>query len=63
MSIIIHTNEGHPLVGSPKIKVRTTMKTIINSAINENNTPKIEAICKGLTLNAVIPSIEYLNNS
>ena len=58
----MHTVEGQPLTGSPKINVLITIIKIIINAIIENIEPKMEAICKGPTLKAVIPSKEYLNN-
>lgn len=54
--------DGQPLTGSPNNSVRTTITKIITKAMNENRIPKTEAICRGSTLKAVIPSSEYLNN-
>ena len=59
---IIHTSEGQPDTGSPKISLRTIINMIIIKAITQNNTPTNEAIKSGAVENAVIPSREYTNS-
>ena len=52
--------DGHPEVGSPKTRVRITIKTIIIKAKTHDKSPPIKAIFKGASEKLTIPSIEYL---
>ena len=51
-----------PDVGLPNIKVRTPKKRAKMMATANVKNPIIEAIAKGISENATIPSNEYLNN-
>src|SRR5699024_5737476 len=57
----IDTIEGHPLVGSPKIRVRITMTIKAIPAPRQERAPTIDAKFKGASEKLIIPSIEYLN--
>ena len=56
---MMHTREGQPDTGSPKISFRTMINMIIKKAMIQNSTPTKEAIRSGAVENAVIPSREY----
>ena len=53
---IMHTREGQPETGSPKISFLTMINTIIRKAITQNRIPTKEAISSGAVEKAVIPS-------
>ena len=54
---MIHTRDGHPLVGSLKISVLTMMKAIKINATNNINIPTTEAIASGAVEKATTPSM------
>ena len=62
ISIIIHTSEGHPLVGSPYISFLIIINTIMTNAKSIQSIPKNEEITSGAVENPMTPSIEYINN-
>ena len=59
---IMHTREGQPETGSPKISFLTMINTIIRKAITQNRIPTKEAISSGAVEKAVIPSMEYTSS-
>ena len=59
---IMHTREGQPETGSPKINFLTMINTIIRKAITQNRIPTKEAISSGAVEKAVIPSMEYTSS-
>lgn len=59
---IIQTSEGHPLVGSPKIKVLKIITSINKNDTKQNIKPIAEEIRSGVVENAVIPSNAYFVN-
>ena len=59
---IIQTNDGHPLVGSPKIRVLNIIIKINKNDIKQNNKPIIEDKTSGTVEKAVIPSKAYFVN-
>lgn len=58
----ILTIEGHPDVGSPKIKVLITIKIKAIREPKQESAPINEAIFKGVSEKLTMPSIEYWNN-
>ena len=52
----MHTREGHPEVGSPKISFRTMINMIKKKAATQNSTPITAAKASGAVEKAVIPS-------
>ena len=54
---MIHTRDGHPLVGSLKISVLTMIKAIKINATNNINIPTTEAIASGAVEKATTPSM------
>ena len=59
---MIHASDGHPLVGSPQIRVLITINKIAKNAATQNASPKKDAIASGAVENPIIPSNEYKNN-
>ena len=53
--------DGQPEVGSPKTKVRITIRITMIKAKIQDNSPPIKAIFSGASEKLTIPSIEYLN--
>lgn len=54
---IIHTSDGHPETGSPKISFLIIITKIIMNANAQNNNPANEESISGTVENATIPSI------
>ena len=52
--------DGQPEVGSPKTKVRITIRITMIKAKIQDNRPPIKAIFSGASEKLTIPSIEYL---
>ena len=59
---IIHTSDGQPLVGSPKMIVLPIITKISKNEIIQNKIPINEARISGVVENAVIASKAYFVN-
>ena len=55
---MIHTKDGQPEVGSPKINVLIMIKTINKNAMTHIKMPKKEASANGAVEKPIIPSKE-----
>ena len=58
MKRMIVTIDGHPDVGSPKIRARIIIKIIAITAAKQENAPTKDAIFSGASEKLTIPSIE-----
>ena len=58
----MHTKDGQPATGSPKVSVLTIINTIIIIEIKKNKIPTIDEIAKGTVEKATMLSKEYKNN-
>lgn len=55
-------SDGQPLVESPKIKARITMKINASRAIANEKKPTKDAMANGVSEKVTIPSNEYLKS-